>query len=427
MNTQAERLRIPDNLLVKEKDGKYLVFNPNKPSWLVTNAVGVNILQLCNGERNGQKISELLPLSTMMNEAEIEDFLRIAVEKQIFVSKRSAYSQPRFPLRSAYFNITEACNLRCTYCYAEEREKTEKRLSLDDYRNIIQEIKLISQQPSIVFTGGEPLLSPLLMDVAHYAKEMGMRTLLLTNGTLISKDNVEKIHQLFDGVKISLDGSCPDVNDRTRGAGVFDRVMESLVLLDKVGQNYILSTTVTRKNIHDIGAMQARFGGKLGFAPYFHRSADELNSDLAITGAQYYQALTEVRGVNPYRKIETVVWANMNNHVIQKCAIADGSISIAANGDVFPCQLLHFEEFKAGNLFASSLKSVYATSPELLRLRELTVDKIDGCTECPISLVCGGGCFARNYYETGKIDKAGEFCEYEQLGILDALIDQYEL
>ena len=113
METQTESLRNPDKHLVKEKGGKYLVFNPNKPSWLVTNAVGVNILKLCNGERNCREISALLPQVATMNETEIEDFLQIAAEKQIFVRKRSVYSAPMFPLRSVYFNITEACNLRC--------------------------------------------------------------------------------------------------------------------------------------------------------------------------------------------------------------------------------------------------------------------------------------------------------------------------
>ena len=427
MNMQSLQLKIPNNILVKEKGEKYLVFNPNVPSWLVTNAIGVNILKLCNGSRNCHEIGEQLPKVAAMNEADIEKFLLVATNKKIFVSKRAKFDSPHFPLRSVYLNITEDCNLRCRYCYAEERDKTERRLSLEDYHQIIQAVKTIAKEPVITFTGGEPLISPLLLNVARYAKEMRMKTFLLTNGTLISQDNVDEIKYLFDDVKISLDGSCPSVNDQTRGEGVFDRVMESMKLLDSVGKSYRLSMTVTRKNIHDIGAMNKRFGSILNYAPYFQRSTDELNQDLAITGSEYYLALAEVVGVNPYCEVDSLISANMNKRVIQKCSIADGSISIAANGDVFPCQLLHFEEFKAGNLFRSSLEEIYSKSPVLLNLRELTVDKIDGCNECPISLVCGGGCVARHFYETGHIDRAGEFCEYEQLAILDALIDQYEL
>lgn len=427
MKNRTVRLQAPVNLLVKQKGEKYLVFNPNVPAWLVTNAAGAGILQLCDGTRSSSEIKRLLPANTAMTEAGIEQFLTEAVDKKLFVKTRTIYAAPHFPLRSVYFNITEDCNLRCRYCYAEERNKTEAWLTLADYQRIIREIRDLSPEVCITFTGGEPLLSPRLMEVAAYAKNMTMRTFLLTNGTLITRDNVRDIAGLFDDIKISLDGSQASVNDQTRGAGTFDRVMQALGHLDSIGKNYRLSMTVTRKNIHDVGAMGARFGGKLNYAPYFQRSSVQINQDLAITGREYYLALREAASINPYGEVGALIRANINKRVIQKCSIADGNISIAANGDVFPCQLLHFAEFKAGNLLDASLAEIYTNSSVLLKLRELTVDKIDGCDDCPISLMCGGGCVARNFYENGKIDCAGDFCDYEQLALLDSLIDQYDL
>lgn len=427
MSTKPEQYKIPETLLVKKKGEKYLIYNPNVPAWLVTNAVGAGILKLCDGTHTCDEIRRLLPSADMMTATKIEEFIKVAHEKQLFVATRILHSAPHFPLRSIYLNITEVCNLRCSYCYAEERVKTEKRLTLKDYQRVVREVRKLSAEPCFTFTGGEPLLSPLLIDVARYAKKMGIRTFLLTNGTLITQKNVAQIARVFDDVKISLDGSCASVNDQTRGAGVFDRVMEALRLLDIVGKPYRLSMTVTQKNIHDIGAMQARFGGILNYAPYFRRSEEGINQELAISGSEYYQALVKVAGINPYCEIDSVVAANLCQRVIQKCSIADGSISIAANGDVFPCQLLHFAEFRAGNLFSAPLTEIYRKSPVLLKLRDLTVDNIIGCDKCPISYICGGGCVARNFYETGKIDSAGEFCEYEQLALFDALIDRYEL
>ena len=42
--------------------------------------------------------------------------------------------------------------------------------------------------------------------------------------------------------------------------------------------------------------------------------------------------------------------------------------------------------------------------------------------ECNFKLLCGGACQARHFAETGSIDKAGDFCEYEKNAIVDGLI-----
>ena len=51
-----------------------------------------------------------------------------------------------------------------------------------------------------------------------------------------------------------------------------------------------------------------------------------------------------------------------------------------------------------------------------------TTDCIEKCRDCDLKLLCGGACQARHFSETGNIDVAGNFCEYEQNGIIDGLI-----
>jgi len=415
---------IPNNIIVKEKNEKYLVFNPNVPSWIVTNITGLMILQCCDGKRNLKDIEKLL--AGKASEQEIMNLISYASQKKLFQIEKEKYSPPFFPLRSIYLNVTEKCNLKCLYCYANERENTQLSLGCEDYFNLLDSIKDLSANPIVTFTGGEPLLFDGLFDVASYAKKGGMQAYLLTNGTLISKDNIKAIIDIFDLIKISLDGDCSEINDQTRGAGSFDKITSGMKMLEKYGKEYRVSMTVTKRNINNIKEMNDRFGDKLNYAPYFHRREDQLNKHLAVTGADYFYALKNVAGINPYCEIDSVINANIQKRVIQKCSIADGSISIGANGDVFPCQLLHFNEFKAGNIHESSFQEIYLESPVLLKLREHTVDKINGCDKCFIAYLCGGGCIARHYYENGTIDNAAAFCEYEKLAILDSLIDRYE-
>lgn len=91
-----------------------------------------------------------------------------------------------------YLNMTKDCNLKCIYCFAATRKENGKeRLNLSEYKNILNSVKnLCSDNMSIVFTGGEPLLSENTIPVAKYAKELGFSTKLLTNATLINETNV---------------------------------------------------------------------------------------------------------------------------------------------------------------------------------------------------------------------------------------------
>jgi len=61
------------------------------------------------------------------------------------------------------------------------------------------------------------------------------------------------------------------------------------------------------------------------------------------------------------------------------------------------------------------------------RFKHHTVNEIEGCKTCELKYLCGGACQARHFSETGTIDKAGGFCEYEKRGIINGILRNYEL
>ena len=64
------------------------------------------------------------------------------------------------------------------------------RLTFDDYKKILDAVKNRNPCAEIIFMGGEPLMSPLTLPVARYAKTLGFSRKLMTNATLIDADNV---------------------------------------------------------------------------------------------------------------------------------------------------------------------------------------------------------------------------------------------
>jgi radical SAM protein with 4Fe4S-binding SPASM domain len=422
-----QKLKLPSDLVKIENGEKVLFLNPSAPDWIVVSKNGAAILQLCNGKRSVEDISESLSMFWRKgSKAEIIKFIENIISNTTFFSPPTTFPvyQP-YGLRIVQLSLVQECNLNCNYCYATERPKSTNTLTREDHFKLIDDINAISKYSSIVFTGGEPLLSPYVVELAEYGKSLGNQVHLLTNGTLINEKNAKKISETFDLIKISIDGSIPLIHEFHRGKGSFAKTMKTVDLLIQHGAPLQIAMTVTKKNIHDIGDMAKKFGSRLTFAPLFVAGRAKSNKGLSITGKEYYEALSSVNGVKPLSYLCSSLSASKQKRIM-KCAIGDGEISISENGDVYPCQLLHLPRFKAGNIRDQSLKSIYETSEALNSCRKLTVLEISGCKKCEIRFICGGACRARAFYEENTLDVSGSFCEYEKLAFINGLFELHE-
>lgn len=406
-----------------------LFLSPTAPDWIVVSQNGAAILQLCNGKRTVEDISDAL--STFGRKGSKEEIIRFfedIIANTTFLSP-TKIEPPKFQpykLRIVQISLVNECNLKCIYCYATDRPESINRLSKEDHFKLIDDINGISEKVEIVLTGGEPLLSPYMFELAEHAKKLNNKVHLLSNGILITEKNANKIADIFDLVKISIDGSTPAIHEFHRGKGTFAKSLKAVNLLIQYDAPLQIAMTVTKKNVHDIGAMTKKFGSLLTFAPLFVAGRAKANKNLSIAGKEYYEALSSVDGVKPLSYLCSSL-ASSKHKPIMKCAFGDAEISISDTGDVYPCQLLHLPQFYAGNIKEQSLPSIYETSESLKSCRELTVLEVAGCKTCDIRFICGGGCRARTFYEKNRLDISGDFCEYEKLAFINGLFELYEL
>jgi len=411
--------------VIKRKGNKFLFLNPAVPAWLVTNSNGANALKLCNGKRSVRDISRRI--SILLNRdvtEEIRRFFQDVIAESSLLS--SVTREPAIPKRhelyTVHLNLTNQCNLKCIYCYADERNNDGKRLDFDDYLPIIDSINNLTRKAHIVLTGGEPLLVSYALDIAEYAKKKGNSAQLLSNGILIQEENVEQIAQMFDLVKISLDGSTSKIHDAHRGDGTFYKTMHAIELLLQKNANVQIAMTVTKRNLNDLGNMAKKFGSLLSFAPLFNAGRAKGNKKLSITGREYYKVLSSIENVNPLSYLCSSIDRSKNQRIL-KCAIGDAEISISETGDVYPCHLLHLPQFKAGNVREQSLETIYQTSNNLHVCQRLNVLNVKGCKTCDLRFICGGACRARAYYEKQKINVSDDFCVYEKQAYLNGLFE----
>lgn len=151
------------------------------------------------------------------------------------------------------WNITRKCNLKCLHCYSNSENK-----HYPGELTTAQGLKLIDELaeyniPALLFSGGEPLTRGDLFELAAYAKEKGMRTVLSTNGTLINEETAKKIRECnFSYVGISLDG-IGKINDDFRGQkGSFNKAMDAFKFLKTLEQRVGLRMTLTKHNFKDL-------------------------------------------------------------------------------------------------------------------------------------------------------------------------------
>jgi radical SAM protein with 4Fe4S-binding SPASM domain len=151
------------------------------------------------------------------------------------------------------WNITRACNLKCVHCYNDSgSDRADDELSTKEAKAVLNDLSQFGV-PSVLFSGGEPLMRGDLFELIDYAVKKGLRTVISTNGTLIVRDAASEIkHHKVSYVGISLDG-IGKVNDEFRGvAGAFDRAVQGIKNCQAAGVRIGLRLTLTRRNIQDL-------------------------------------------------------------------------------------------------------------------------------------------------------------------------------
>jgi len=90
--------------------------------------------------------------------------------------------QPLKKFKKIYLEITNRCNLSCSFCPRTERDKAFMRV--DDFRSILKKIQRHTDYLALHVLG-EPLLHPELGDILALCQEYGLKVNLTTNGTLL--------------------------------------------------------------------------------------------------------------------------------------------------------------------------------------------------------------------------------------------------
>lgn len=121
------------------------------------------------------------------------------------------------PIKFIQIEPTTRCNFNCSFCYGRTLESKEMdfkvfKAIIDTYQNL-EHLELQGE--------GEPLLHPNFFEMVKYAKERKICVSTITNGSLFSQINTDKILESgIDAINISIESPSPEVFKSIRGGNL---------------------------------------------------------------------------------------------------------------------------------------------------------------------------------------------------------------
>jgi radical SAM protein with 4Fe4S-binding SPASM domain len=321
------------------------------------------------------------------------------------------------------WNVTLKCNLKCSHCYINAKEKSlPDELSTDAAKMLIHQITEVSR-PLLILSGGEPLLREDIYEIIRYGVDRGLRMGMGSNGMLIDDEVTRRLEDAGMGtVAISLDSSIPERHDEFRGVkGCWEHAINAIKSLKNSRIQVQVNCTVTPQNydeVDDIMSLAEDLGVE-NFHLFFLVPTGRGTDIKDITPRMYEDMITSTLAkttkyklnIKPscapqFMRVAKQKGVDMSRWV-RGCMAGLYYCRIYPSGEVTPCPYM---PLNLGNIRERSFKDIWFNSEVFKALRDF--DRLKGkCGVCEYRDVCGG-CRARAYgVSTDLMDFCGALHE----------------
>ncbi len=159
---------------------------------------------------------------------------------------------------SVNYHLWEPCNMRCKFCFATFQDVKQSvlpkgHLPKEDSLAVVESLAKAGFQ-KITFAGGEPTLCPWLSELISLAKNLGMTTMIVTNGTGLSEKFLAENQLNLDWIALSID-SLSDKTNLQIGRAIVDKKVcnkrayfELIEQIKKSGYRLKINTVVCQSN-----------------------------------------------------------------------------------------------------------------------------------------------------------------------------------
>jgi uncharacterized protein len=366
--------------------------------------------------------------SALKGQSEAEALSQLQEWNQEIAEKPARKKQD---IRSITINVTQVCNLHCSYCLAggdgsfgDPVKKISVEKTLPQIRFFLEKLEAGSEF-RITFLGGEPLLYPEgIALIGEYAEELALQKnirvtfVVVTNGTQFNDKSIAVLRKLKAQISISIDGPA-EINDAIRptkgGKGATQAVETGLKMLlqykneiGKIGMSGVFGAMnedlLQAYNYYlqfDIDWMDFTFDHTETKAEVSRRFTEGLSQVAAAAFKSGGEAgLRKIKLFDTYFELLDSRIGTENF-----CGAGKSYLIIDARNNLYTCPWVVGDKNEiVGNgetLFADRLKPY----------QDPLIEK-NGCQNCWARYICGGGCMYMHKNKTGDKHQVDEnFCE----------------
>lgn len=308
--------------------------------------------------------------------------------------------------------ITLRCPLRCIHCYSRGGED-QREYSTEQVKSILRQLHA-SGVEIVDIVGGEPFIRKDIFDILEYARKLGQKVMVNTNGVLLDESKVRKLKEVYPDLVlgVSIDGASAKTCDYVRGTGTFQKALNAVELLVRAGFKVVPLFVVNRMNWREFGEYVRMMKDKGVHGIYVDRFVPvgrgrENASVLDMDVEEWFEALKYIHDV-VRRESENIVFYLEESIKLERCSAGYSHASILNDGRVVPCGHFRYQEdFVMGNILEQDFSEIW------WNYRGLTMNN-DECEYCPLFPSCGGGCPAYSIAKNGRFGKDEVACMFKR-------------
>jgi len=317
--------------------------------------------------------------------------------KQDITMPRQDQTTLKHKLPKLDFNITNRCNFRCIHCCFKSGECMHKEFSLNKIQKTLLEFKKLDGQ-RIDITGGEPMMRKDVYQIIKIAKNLQLKTELVTNGSLLSKNKLQKFKKLgLDDIAISLDGSNFQTYAKIRlvNKKTYDKVVNIIKTCIELGFYTKINTVVFNSNLSDlinITKQAIQWGANEHGLYYFSPIGRGNNHQEQVADPLTFHKILK----KEYKKVDKKIKLSVEVPILKKsktknlnisCYLQDAwHLQILPDGNVYPCAIMAAYRQPLGNLYEESLSQIWQKAHDKKFFKKNVkplFNKYQGCVNYP--------------------------------------------
>lgn len=215
------------------------------------------------------------------------------------------------------FHLWEPCNMRCHFCFATFQDVKQTilpkgHLPKEQAIEVVLQLAKIGFE-KITFAGGEPTLCPWLPELIRTAKNAGLTTMIVTNGSKLTDDFLYANKNHLDWIAVSIDSINDETNVMTGRAIsgkktlTFDYYKDLISRIKDFGYGLKINTVVTSKNCsEDLSALieyaQPKRWKILQALPILGQNDNKIDS-FAVNNEQFLKFVENHKGLESVTNI----------------------------------------------------------------------------------------------------------------------------